>query len=169
MKDNTEHLKNDETPMVVNPDNAPYLGRQAYLFAALVIARPLIELVGIISYIYGHPDVIEKCKGGWRFRVRPPLDIMLRLMPPQCVDAEIAKDIRKHYGHIVYGNTVYAEWNHIPLNDGWLGYAVGKVLNQLVLCDEISLQGRVYLQIITSRAMNCFPEVRPHNIVVHHE
>jgi hypothetical protein len=140
--------------------------RQAYLFAALVLVRPLIERAAIISYICDHPDAIEKWKGGWRFRERPSLNTMLRSMAPQGVDVEVAKDICEHYGHIVHGDPVTAEWNQIPLGDGSLGYAVGKVLNHPALCDEFALQGWVYLRVLTVRATSCFPEVRPPDGVV---
>ena len=39
--------------------------RQGYLFAALVLIRPLIERAAIISYIHDHPEAIEVWKGGW--------------------------------------------------------------------------------------------------------
>ncbi len=135
--------------------------RQGYLFAALVLIRPLIERAAIISYICDHPEAVEKWKGGWRFRERPPLSTMLHSMAPSGVDFEVAKDICEHYGHIVHGDPVSAEWNRIPLDDGSLGYAVGKVLNHSSLCDELALQGWAYLRILIARTMNCFPEVKP--------
>lgn len=134
--------------------------RQAYLFAALVLVRPLIERAAIISYISAHPDAIEKWKGGWRFRERPPLSTMLNSMAGG-VELEAAKDICEHYGHIIHGDPVSAEWNRIPLNDGSLGYAVGKVLNAPLVCDELALQGWAYLRVLIVKATNCFPEVKP--------
>ena len=135
--------------------------RQAYLFAALVLVRPLIERAAIISYISDHPDAIEKWKGGWRFRDRPPLSTMLHSMAGGGVEFETAKDICEHYGHIIHGDPVSAEWNRVPLNDGSLGYAVGKVLNAPTLCDELALQGWAYLRILVVKATNSFPEVKP--------
>lgn len=135
--------------------------RQAYLFAALVLMRPLIERAAIISYICDHPEAIEKWKDGWRFRERPPLRTMLCSMAPAGLELEDAKDICEHYGHIVHGDPVSAEWNRIPLDDGSLGYAVGKVLRHGSLCDELALQGWAYLRILVARATSCFPEVKP--------
>jgi len=142
--------------------------RQAYLFAALVLVRPLIERAAIISYICDNPDAIEKWKAGWRFRERPSLNSMLRSMAPQGVDVDVARDICEHYGHIVHGDPVSADWNRIPLDNGSLGYAVGKVLNHTTLCDELALQGWAYLRVLTARATSCFPEVKPPNSVVKH-
>src|SRR3990170_8333853 len=53
--------------------------RQGYLFAALVLIRPLIERAAIVSYLCDRPDAIERW-GGWRFRDRPPLSTMLHSM-----------------------------------------------------------------------------------------
>lgn len=134
--------------------------RQGYLFAALVLIRPLIERAAIIAYIHDHPEAIEKWKRGWRFRERPPLSTMLQSMAGGA-DLETAKDICEHYGHIVHGDPVAADWNRIPLNDGSLGYAVGKVLNAPTLCDELALQGWAYLRVLIGKATSCFPEVKP--------
>lgn len=134
--------------------------RQGYLFAALVLIRPLIERAAIIAYIHDHPEAIEKWKGGWRFRDRPPLSTMLKSMAGG-EDLATAKDICEHYGHIVHGDPVSAEWNRVALNDGSLGYAVGKVLNQPALCDELAFQGWAYLRVLIAKATSCFPEVKP--------
>jgi hypothetical protein len=81
--------------------------RQGYLFAALVLVRPLIERAAIISYICDHPEAIEQWKDGWRFRQRPSLNTMLRCMAPSGVDADAAKDICEHYGpHRARGSRV---------------------------------------------------------------
>jgi hypothetical protein len=135
--------------------------RQGYLFAALVLIRPLIERAAIVSYLCDHPDAVERWKGGWRFRDRPPLSTMLHSMARGTAEFEVAKDICEHYGHIVHGDPVSAEWNRIPLDDGSLGYAVGKVLDHPSLCDELALQGWAYLRILIARAATCFPEVKP--------
>lgn len=135
--------------------------RQGYLFAALVLIRPLIERAAIVSYLCDRPDAIERWKGGWRFRDRPPLSTMLHSMARGTAEFEVAKDICEHYGHIVHGDPASAEWNRIPLDDGSLGYAVGKVLNHPSLCDELALQGWAYLRDLVARATTCFPEVKP--------
>lgn len=135
--------------------------RQGYLFAALVLIRPLIERAAIISYICDHRETIEQWKDGWRFRNRPSLSKMLHSMAPDNVEFQAAKDICEHYGHIVHGDPVSADWNRVPLDDGSLGYAVGKVLNHPSLCDELALQTWAYLRILVARATSCFPEVTP--------
>ena len=136
--------------------------RQAYLFGALVLVRPLIERAAIISYLCDNPDGIEKWANGWRFRERPPLDAMLSSMAGDAAELATAKDICAHYGHIVHGDPVAADWNRVHLDDGSLGYAVGKVLSSPELCDELALQGWAYLRVLIARATTCFPEVGLH-------
>lgn len=135
--------------------------RQGYLFAALILMRPLIERAAMISYIEAHPDAIEKWKNGWRFRDRPSLAKMLHSLAGGTVDIQIAKDICEHYGHIIHGDPIGADLNRVKLDDGTLGYAVGKVLSSPEVCDELSIQAHSYLTILTGRAMSCFPQVKP--------
>lgn len=86
---------------------------------------------------------------------------MLHSMARGAAEFEVAKDICEHYGHIVYGDPVAADWNRVPLDDGSLGYAAGKVLNHYAFCDELALQGWAYMRILVARATSCFPEVKP--------
>lgn len=138
------------------------LMRQGYLFAALVLIRPLIERAAIISYLCDYPEAIESWRGGWRYRARPSFATMLRAMARGDEEQEAAAvDICEHYGHIIHGDPVSAEWNRVPLNNGSLGYAVGKVLDAPSLCDELALQGWAYLRILIARATACFPEAGP--------
>lgn len=133
--------------------------RQGYLFASLVLIRPLIERAAIISYICDHPEAIEKLKDGWKFRDRPSLSIMLQSMSGD-KDLERAKELCAELNHIVHGDPIAADWNRVPLNDGSLGYSVGKVLKDHNLCDVLSWQGCMYLMILRIRATSCFPDVK---------
>jgi hypothetical protein len=77
------------------------------------------------------------------------------------VDINTAKAICRHYDHIVHGDPIGAASNLVELPEDRLGYAVGKVLNNPGLCDEVCIQGQSFLIVLTARAISCFPEVRP--------
>ena len=136
------------------------LVRQAYLFAALVLVRPLIERAAIISYLCAHPEALAAWRSGWQFRERPSLATMLQTMAGD-VDIETTKKICEHYGHIIHGDPIGAEWDKVPLDDSRFGYSVGKMLNNADLCDEICIYGWSMLTVLTGRAISCFPEVKP--------
>lgn len=140
--------------------------RQAYLFGALVLTRPLIERAAIISYICDHPEAVEKWHAGWnRWKRRPRLAEMLHSMAHSGADYGDAQAICEHFGNIVHGNPASAEWNSIALENGARGYSVGKILNRPDICDELALQGWAYLRILVARATSVFPEVRPPSAV----
>lgn len=136
--------------------------RQGYLFAALVLTRPLIERAAIISYILDHPEAVEKWHAGWRFRDRPSLsEMLLSLGHNEHISEDAAKELCEYYGHVIHGDPVSADSNLVSLRDGSLGYAVGKVLDQPGRCDLLALHGWAYLRVLTVCAARCFPEVKP--------
>ena len=135
--------------------------RQGYLFAAYVLIRPLIERAATISFLCNNPGEIVIWKDGWRFRKRPKLADMLKSMAGKEANLEDVKSICDHYNHIIHGDPQSADSNRITVSEGIYGYSVGKVLNNPSLCDELAIQGLSYLQVLTGRAMKCFPEVKP--------
>lgn len=132
--------------------------RQGYLFGALVLLRPLIERTAIISYLHSNPDEIEAWKTGWQYRERPKLPVMLDSMSGN-QDISEAKKICEMFNHLVHGDPIRSEWNLVHLNDGSLGYSVGKVINDPKLCDFICAQSYGYLIVLMSMAAAFFPEV----------
>lgn len=136
------------------------LVRQAYLFGALVLVRPLIERVALISYLYNFPDKIEIWKAGWKFRERPSLSTMLETMSDK-IDIKTAKELCEFFGHIVHGDPFGSQYNLINLDDGRLGYSVGKVINDPDLCDFICFNSYCYLIVLMAMMNACFPDA-PH-------
>ncbi len=135
------------------------LVRQGYLFAAVVLMRPLIERAAIISYLHEKPDEVALWKAGWRYRERPSLATMLATMHGEA-DIEQAKDICDIFNHVVHGDPIGATFNIVDLGAGGLGYSVGKVLDAPELCDFICFQSYCYLIVIMARMSAFFPDVR---------
>lgn len=130
--------------------------RQGYLFAALVLMRPLIERAAIISFLHDTPNEIEAWKSGWQNNKKPSLFNMLKSMGGN----QDSLDVKKVYdllNHLVHGDPVAASWNLTKLNDGSLGYSVGKVINDAELCDFICFQSFCYLIVLMSMMTACFP------------
>lgn len=130
--------------------------RQGYLFGALVMMRPLIERAAIISYLYKHTDQVKVWEKGWQFVERPSLAKMIESMGGN-VDINEAKQICGTFGHIVHGDPIGSQWNLVRLNDGGLGYSVGKVINDPDLCDFICFQSYCYLVVLMGMMAACFP------------
>ncbi len=135
------------------------LVRQAYLFAAVVLMRPLIERAAIISYLHEKPEEVSLWHAGWKYRQRPSLATMLATMRGEA-DVEQAKQICDTFNHVVHGDPVGANFNLVDLGEGGLGYSVGKILDEPELCDFICFQSYLYLIVIVARVSACFPDVR---------
>jgi hypothetical protein len=137
------------------------LVRQGYLFAAVVLIRPLIERSAIISYLHEKPtrrgsSLTERLEterstesghdavnNAWRE-----------------ADIKQAKQICDTFNHIVHGDPIGSNFNLVNLDSGGLRYSVSKVLNNPELCDFICFQSYCYLIVLMARMAACFPEVK---------
>jgi len=135
------------------------LVRQGYLFAAVVLMRPLIERAAIISYLYERPDEVRVWQDGWRYRERPSLVTMLATMHGE-TDISQAKQICDMFNHVVHGDPIGSSFNLVDLGSAGMGYAVGKALTEPELCDFICFQAYCYLIVLMGRMAGCFPGVR---------
>ena len=133
--------------------------RQGYLFAAVVLLRPLIERAGIVSYLHERPEAVALWRSGWRYGERPSFIKMLETMQGE-TDIEQTKLVCDTLNHIVHGDPAGSDFNLVPLEDHGQGYAVGKTLSQPDLCDFICLQSYCFLIVIMGRTAGCFPGVR---------
>jgi hypothetical protein len=135
------------------------LVRQGYLFAAVVLMRPLIERAAIISFLHENPEKVSLWHSGWKHRKRPKLSVMLATMHGEA-DIKQAQQICNTFNHIVHGDPLGAQFNLVELGERGLGYAVGKALSEPELCDFICFQSYCYLIVIMGRMAACFPGVR---------
>lgn len=137
--------------------------RQGYLFAAVVLMRPLIERAATISYLHERPDEVCLWRDGWLRRARPSLTTMLATMQREA-DIDQARQICDTFNHIIHGDPIGSSFNLVHLGSGGLGYSVGKILSEPELCDFICYQSYCYLIVLMGRMAGCFPGVsRPRN------
>jgi len=132
--------------------------RQAYLFSAMVLIRPLIERAAVISYLDLHPDAVSLWEDGWRYRRRPSLATMMKEMSGRASKDE-AQRICDAHNHIVHGDPLSCYHNLVHLQDGSIGYASGKILKNPKLCDGIAMEAQCYLVVLAGRMSRIFPDV----------
>jgi len=133
--------------------------RQGYLFAAVVLMRPLIERAAIISYLHEKPDEVRLWKDGWKYRKRPNLATMLATMQGE-TNIEQAQQICETFNHVLHGDPIGSSFNLVHFDSGGLGYSVSKTLNNPELCDFICFQSYCYLIVLMGRMTACFPSVK---------
>jgi hypothetical protein len=130
--------------------------RQGYIFAALVLIRPLLERAAIISYLHAKPESVVLWEQGWKYGKRPTLEKMMRIMSNEA-DPTMTKAVCDVHNHIVHGDPISSYYNLIHLGDDRLGYAVGKALNHPELCDQVAIEAQCYLIVLIGRAADIFP------------
>jgi len=132
--------------------------RQAYLFSAMILVRPLVERAAVISYLDDHPSAIPLWEDGWRHGKRPSLASMLASMAGGLPVAEAQKVCGAH-NHMVHGDPTSSYENLVNLGGGRIGYASGKMLDSPRLCDGIAMESQCYLIVLTGRMSSVFPDV----------
>lgn len=135
------------------------LVRQGYLFAAVVLMRPLIERAATISYLHEKPEEVRLWQEGWKYRERPSLATMLATMHGEA-SVEQAQQICDIFNHVLHGDPIGSSFNLVRLDSGSLGYSVSKTFNNPELCDFICVQSYCYLIVLTARRNACFPGVK---------
>jgi hypothetical protein len=133
--------------------------RQAYLFSALVLMRPLIERAAVISYLDENPDAVSLWETGWKNRDRPSLARMIKAMAGS-VSQEDAQRVCSAHNHIVHGDPMSCYQNLVHLPPGGVGYASGKILDNAELCDAIAMEAQCYLVVVAGRMSRIFPDVQ---------
>jgi hypothetical protein len=135
--------------------------RQAYLFSALILVRPLIERAAVISYLDSQPGAVAGWESGWRHGARPSLATMLASMAGGIPVAETQKICSAH-NHMIHGDALSCCNNLIVLPEGGgaVGYACSKILSNPRLCDEIAMETQCYLIVLSGRMSSIFPDVQ---------
>jgi hypothetical protein len=131
--------------------------RQAYLYSAAILLRPLIERTGTIHYLAAHPDAVTAWRAGWPRRSQPSFDELLTLMHPGTPDE--TQDLYRTMLHkLVHSDPAGSIFNMFERHDGVQVFACGKMVDQPTMCSLISVCGRHYLERLITIAQQIFPE-----------
>jgi len=132
--------------------------RQAYLFSAMILIRPLIERASVLRYLLQNPSEISVWETGWKYRDRPKLAKMLHNMNPSS-RIEDAQSVCDSHNHMIHGDPVSSYFNLLKLPDGQFGYSSGKMLSNHELADNIAMEAQSYLIVITATIKEVFPSI----------
>lgn len=132
------------------------LVRQAYLYGALVLGRPLAERTMTIRYLFEFPEKQELWKNGWKHGERPSLARMINELGGEKW-AGIGPIFTKSMNSLTHGDPDSAQWNVIELQDGLVGHPVSKMLDQPEVADKIAYESTCYLTILIAMSAAIFP------------
>lgn len=139
--------------------------RQACLFPALMLLRPLIERAATISYLVETPEALELWEQGWPYSRRPKLpDLLVSMkigqLPVDSGDPSLAEArmIASYYNARVQGNPLSAQENIVVREASEATYSVSKDLDSPEKADNLATHGAMYLIVLMARAAQIFPE-----------
>lgn len=134
--------------------------RQAYLYSAAILIRPLIERAGTIYYLQAHPDAVEAWRSGWPRRSQPSLDDLLSEMHPGA-PVETQDAFRTMLHKLVHSDPAGSVYNMFDRHDGVPLFSCGKMVDQPQVCNLVSIAGRHYLERLVAIAAEIFPLPAP--------
>ncbi len=127
--------------------------RQAYLFSAGILTRPLVERTGTIYYLCNNPTSIDDWHAGWPRKSQPKFGILLDLVMPSESDEE-RKAIEELLHKLVHSDPIGGSLNATTRSDGSRGSAVGNELNEPDKADAISAFATKCLDGLTKCSIN---------------
>jgi hypothetical protein len=102
--------------------------RQAYVYSAAILIRPLIERAGTIYYLQAHPDAVEAWRTGWPRRAQPSFEDLLAGMHP-AAPADIQEAFRTMLHKLVHSDPAGSVYNMFERHDGVPVFSCGKMLD----------------------------------------
>ena len=75
------------------------------------------------------------------------------------ISVDDAQKICSLHNHVVHGDPFSSYSNLVSLPDGTFGYAVGKMLDNPALCDQVGMESQCYLIVLSARISSVFQKV----------
>jgi hypothetical protein len=112
------------------------LVRQAYLFSAAILMRPLVDRTGLMQYLVTYPLAIQAWHDGWPRKDQPTFDALFALVMPDAT-VQHREQITNLMHKLVHTDPKSALFNMFRRADGSLAFASGKVLTRPDSADVI--------------------------------
>lgn len=129
--------------------------RQAYLFSAAVLMRPLVERTGLMQYLTMNPSAVESWHSGWPRKAQPTFEVLLTLVLPDA-SADHKSQIGSLLHKVVHTDPKSALFNMFRREDGSLAFASGKILTRPDSADAIAGLGVICLRRLTALSAYVF-------------
>ncbi len=133
------------------------LVREAYLYGALVLERPLAERAITILYLHKFPEKVDIWNRGWSYRERPSLAQMFDEIGgdqfPGC-----GPELTRSMNSLTHGDPASTLWNLVTTEQGAMGHAVARIMDKPDLCDKVCLGAAAWVCVLMSMATTIFPD-----------
>ena len=111
--------------------------RQAYLYPAAVLIRPLVERTGMIQFLAMNHEAVASWHAGWPRKSQPEFQDLMKLVLPKA-SAEEQELTRQVLHKLVHSDPKGAQFNMFVCPDGAPAFASGKELDQPMKAGAIS-------------------------------
>jgi len=134
------------------------LVRQAYLYPAAILIRPLVERTGTIRYLQENPAAVELWSSGWPRKKQPKFDDLLDVLHPQ-VPENGQEALRTLLHKLVHSDPAGSVYNMFKRSDGVPMFSSGKTMDNPLLCRAVCAAGTCYLKMLNQTAREIFQDV----------
>lgn len=134
--------------------------RQAYLYGALVLGRPLAERAVTIMYLHRFPEKQALWDSGWQPGKRPTLGSMFNEIGGDDWPG-IGRTMTQQMNSLTHGDPESAQWNLIEMSSGSFGHAVSKITNRPDIAEKVAAETSCWLGVLVSQALTIFPIEEP--------
>jgi len=129
--------------------------RQAYLFSAAILMRPLVERTGLMQYLVTYPQAVEAWHAGWPRKTQPAFDALFALVMPDA-SVEHREQITSLMHKLVHTDPKSALFNMFKRLDGSLAFASGKILSRPDSAEVIADLAHICLRRLTATSALVF-------------
>jgi hypothetical protein len=138
--------------------------RQAYLFSASILMRPLVERTGLIQYLMTYPEAVDAWHAGWPRKKQPTFETLFTLVMPDA-SVEHREQIVSLMHKLVHTDPKSALFNMFRRPDGSLAFASGKVLSRPDSAEVIADLAQICLRRLTAASAFVFDH-RPGDVQI---
>ena len=136
--------------------------RQAYLFSAVILLRPMLERLALVVYLHNNPAAVTAWHDGWKRNAQPSFDTLINHLVASNAGAKDDAQ-RKQFASllhkVVHPDPAGAMWN-ATRRDGLPAHASGKLIDAPGVCDLCAEFTHRCLLHAVQVASGVFPEAK---------
>jgi hypothetical protein len=133
------------------------LVRQAYLYSAGILVRPLVERTATVYWLRDNPQSVLAWHGGWSRKDQPTLEQLLTHLHPGHNNGDLGT-FRVMMHKLMHADPAGAMYNMLQRSDGQCVFPTGKIVDDPKMCSFLGIMGEVYLRKLIVAAEELFPE-----------
>jgi len=129
--------------------------RQAYLYSAAILLRPLVERTGMVQFFTMNDEAVVAWHSGWPRASQPSFHQLVKLVMPKASEEE--HDLTGQILHkLVHADPKGSVFNIFEREDGSLAFSSGKDLHQPKKADAVSVLACHCLRRLTATSVYVF-------------